>query len=175
MRLSLPRARVRIQHPDEPDAYPWWDFEIEDAAEIRACRKFPYAVKILDEAGRLVGDISNLVAGPWDRGHLPPHVGHPDTAVAYHAADCWAYSCGIEPGNLFRFLRDVHRVIGAEHISQGYGDIGYATGFLICQDTEGLPPMRVCIEHATDRVLELTAASSAPTQTDQSGSKEHDE
>lgn len=28
MRLSLPEIRVRIQHPDEPDAYPWWEFDI---------------------------------------------------------------------------------------------------------------------------------------------------
>ncbi|WP_434598173.1 hypothetical protein [Streptomyces sp. A5-4] len=161
MRRSLPEIRVRIQHADEPDAYPWWEFDTKDAAEIRECRKFPYIVEILDEAGRLLGDISNLVAGPGIEGTYRSPWDIPDEAVAYYAVDCWTYACGIEPGTLFRLVGAVCRVIGAEHISQGYGDIGYATGFLICQDTGGHAPMRINMRHATEQVLELTAPKCA--------------
>ncbi|MEU0214049.1 hypothetical protein ABZ281_02630 [Streptomyces sp. NPDC006265] len=157
MRRSLPEIRVRIQHPDEPDAYPWWEFDTEDAAEIRECRKFPYVVEILDGAGRLLGDLSNLVAGPGIEGTYRSPWDITDNAVAYYATDCWTYACGIEPGVLFRLVGAVYQVLGFEHISQGYGDVGYATGFLICQDTGGHPPMRINIRNATDRVLELTA------------------
>ncbi|TLS44948.1 hypothetical protein FE633_17555 [Streptomyces montanus] len=156
MRQSLPEIRVRIQHPDEPDAYSWWDFDTEDATEILAGRRFPYVVEVVDEAGQLLGDVSNLVAGPGIEGTYRSPWGIPDAAVAYYAVDCWTYACGIGTGTLFRFLSGIYRVISPEHIDQDYS-VGYATGFLICQETGGLSPMRICIEHAIDRVLELTA------------------
>ncbi|MEV7870156.1 hypothetical protein AB0P17_29615 [Streptomyces sp. NPDC088124] len=158
MRQPLPEIRVRIQHPDEPDAYPWWDFDAEDAAAIRDCRRFPYVVEVFDVAGRLLGEVPNLVTGPGIEGTYRTPWDIPDAAVARYAADCWAYACGIEPGILFRFLSGIYRVIGPEHIDQGYSAIGYATGFLICQDTGGLPLMRIDPRHAADQVLELTAS-----------------
>lgn len=162
MHRSLPEIRVRIQHPDEPDAYRWWEFDTEDAAAIRECRRFPYAVEVLDEAGQLVGDLSNLVAGPGVEGTY--RVGPwaiQDAAVAYYTIDCWTPACGIEPGSLFRFVGAVFQVLGAEHISLGYGDIGYATGYLICQATSGGPPIRISLLHTTERVLALEAAKCA--------------
>ncbi|MEU0027364.1 hypothetical protein [Streptomyces sp. NPDC006335] len=159
MHRSLPEIRVRIQHPDEPDAYPWWEFDTEDAAAVRECRRFPYTVQVFDDAGRLVGDLSNLVAGPGIEGTY--RVGPwaiQDAAVAYYVIDCWTSACGIEPGSLFRFVGAVFQVLGAEHISLGYGDVGYATGYLICQATSGGPLIRISLLHATRRVLGLEAA-----------------
>ncbi|MFJ8027826.1 hypothetical protein [Streptomyces sp. NPDC096311] len=156
MRQPLPEIRVRIQHPDEPDAYTWWDFDTEDAAAIRECRRFPYTVEIFDEAGQLLGDLSNLVAGPEIEGTYASPWDIPDAAVAYYAADCWTYACDIVPGTLFRLVGAIYRVIGAEHIDQGYSGIGYATGFLICQWTGGEAPVRINMRAARDRVLELT-------------------
>ncbi|MFD7661292.1 hypothetical protein [Streptomyces sp. NPDC059788] len=156
MKLRLPEIRVRIMCPDEPEAMPWWEFDPKDAAEIRACRKYPYVVEVVDDAGRLLGDVSNLVAGPGIEGTYRSPWEIPDTAVAYYAADCWTYACGIEAGTLFRLGGGLYRVLGAEHISEGYGGLGYATGLLICQDTCGGLRMRVNIRHATDHVLELT-------------------
>ncbi|MGW3273610.1 hypothetical protein ACWDFH_19370 [Streptomyces kronopolitis] len=156
MLRSLPKIRVRIQHPDEPDAIPWWDFETEDAAEIRECRQFPHIVEILDEAGQLLGDISNVVAGPGVEGTYAGPWDIPDFFVAYYAADTWTYACGIEPGTLFRFAGAVYRVIGPEQIDHGYSTIGSATGYLLCLSTSGDALIRIHMRHATDRVLELT-------------------
>ncbi|WP_030660802.1 hypothetical protein [Streptomyces rimosus] len=157
MRSSLPEIRVRIMRPDEPDAMPWWEFDPEDAAEIRACRKMPYAVEVIDAAGRLLGDVSNLVAGAGIEGTYRSPREIPDRTVAYYATDCWTSACGIEPGTLFRLLGHHHRVLGYEQVDQEYGDIGYATGRLICQPTRGGRLVRVSISYATRQVRELTA------------------
>ncbi|MDQ1031256.1 hypothetical protein QF035_008838 [Streptomyces umbrinus] len=119
-------------------------------------------MEVTHEAGQLVGDLSNLVAGPGIEGTY--RVGPwaiQDTAVAYYTIDCWTSACGIEPGSLFRFVGTVFEVLGAEHISLGYGDIGYATGYLIWQATSGGPLIRISLLHTTERVLALEAAKCA--------------
>ncbi|WP_328689887.1 hypothetical protein OHA74_12335 [Streptomyces phaeochromogenes] len=113
--------------------------------------------RLLDE-----GDLSNLVAGPGIEGTY--RVGPwpiQDAAVAYHTIDSWTSACGIEPGSLFRFVGAVFQVLGTQHISLGYSDIGYATGYLICRATSGGPLIRISLLHTTVRVLALEAAKCA--------------
>lgn len=153
----LPEIRVRIMRPNEPDAQLWWTFDTEDAAEIRAGRKFPHVVEIVDTNGRVLDRLPNLVAGPGLEGTYRTPWDIPDTAVAYYAADCWTYACGITPGTLIRLLGHHHRVLGYEHVDAGYGDLGYATGYLICQPARGGRPVRPNIQHTARQVLELTA------------------
>ncbi|MEV1083459.1 hypothetical protein AB0I98_35465 [Streptomyces sp. NPDC050211] len=153
----LPEIRIRIQHPDEPDAYSWWDFTAEDAAEILAGRKFPYVAEIIDSAGRVLNDCSNLIAGPGMEGTYTSPELIPDDALAYYATDHWVPECGIEAGALIHHGDQFLRVMGPEYTDQEYGSIGYATGFLFCQPTTGGSPVRIWAEDATHRVREVTA------------------
>lgn len=156
MLRSLPEIRVRIMRPDEPDAMPWWEFDTKDATEIRECRRFPYIVEVIDAAGRVLGDVANLVAGLGIEGTYRTPWEIADETVAYYAADCWAYSCGIEPGTTIHLGGWNWRVIHLEHVDQEYGSTGVATGYLVCQGTQSTRLLvRVPIDHARRQVPEL--------------------
>ncbi|MGW0536329.1 hypothetical protein [Streptomyces sp. NPDC003032] len=151
-----PRIRVRVQFDEEPNAYPrdsdWWDDK--DAAEMRAGRLQVYVIDILDGAGEVIGDCPNRLAGPGHEGVYQRPAEIQDEGLAYSAADHWTPHFGIEPGDLVTFGRENLVMVNYEQVDHEYGDVGYNTGFILCQPVrtsavrllEGRPPhdIRAC-------------------------------
>ncbi|WP_327357748.1 hypothetical protein [Streptomyces sp. NBC_01304] len=154
MKSAQPRIRVRIQHPDEPDAYPLHEFLDEDAAAIRAGVKFPYIAEIIDADDKVLTDISNLVADPGHEGIYmqPADIGDP--WLAYYSADHWTSECGIQVGALARQRGLIYAVLGFHQVDHEYGDEGYNTGYLICRPATGGRPLLVWVGNLVP-VLEL--------------------
>lgn len=128
-----PRIRVRVQHEDEPDANKIDDWETEDTAAIRAGRRVPYVIEIIDGVGDVLVDVPNRIGAPGFEGIYQRPREILDAWLAYYAADHWTVCFGFEPGGLVYFGGEILSAVNYDQVDQDYGDIGSNTGFIICQ------------------------------------------
>ncbi|MGW3860412.1 hypothetical protein ACWEDZ_02865 [Streptomyces sp. NPDC005047] len=154
--VAHPRIRVRVQHSDEPGANAIDDWLPEDAAAIRAGRRVPYVIETIDGAGEVIHGSPNYLAAPRFEGVYLRPAEILDAWLEYYAADAWAMSFGIEPGDLVVHDGTVLAVLSYEQVDQEYGSTGFNTGFLLCKPTTESALRLVWVADVA-RVLEITA------------------